>query len=63
MGMSRKGWGSVDTRRAYHDLSALAVAKPVAQYSLRRASTGALESDPSVPDWGYFVDTRDYYGG
>lgn len=61
----REGWGSVDSRRAYSDLSALS-AQGKASRSLN-ASYASVSSTSAVDDsrysfdandWGYFVDTR-----
>jgi hypothetical protein len=61
----RAGWGSVDSRRAYSDLSALSAQGKAsrslnASYSTLSSTSAADDSRYSFDanDWGYFVDTR-----
>lgn len=68
----RPGWGSVDTRRAYSNLSALATLNKPFPSSKRSSSVPIPRSNSAsalgdvddrscmfdADDWGYFVDTR-----
>jgi hypothetical protein len=68
----RPGWGSVDTRRAYNNLSALATldrpfpsSKQASSAPLPRSNSASALGDLDdraymfdADDWGYFVDTR-----
>jgi hypothetical protein len=61
----REGWGSVDSRRAYSDLSSLSrqgkEGRSLNSSHSSLSSTSALDDDTrysfDANDWGYFVDT------